>query len=241
MINCKKNILLISHPRAGLHFTLNSIADNWNYNKDRILVPPVNDVTILEKFFRRHNSIDHIFKSHHSFDVLESMMPMIIKRFKVIYIIRDGRDVMTSLFFFFQNYKNHLFPHCKDILSLMSENPNNWKMGGKYDFGTFSNYVERWVDHTSKWYDYYCDTGNIELIRYEDLCNKIGFYGTICRLGSFFNTKPKLPITKPTVKDVGVFNRKGIVGDHKNHFKKEDYDFFNYYAKDNMIKLRYFI
>lgn len=234
-----KNILVISHPRSGTHFLINTIARNFNSNNDWYVVPAVTDQNVLKNFFKDVSS-DRIFKSHHNFKVLEPLLPIIHKRFKVFYIMRDGRDVMTSMWYFF-NYANpKMFPHTKSVGELMREDPTKWKMGGEYDLKDFSNYVERWVNHTKLWWDYINSNDKIELVRYENLNHPNNFYGCVYSIGAFLNRTSRIDMIRPTLHDRGVLNRKGIVGDHIKHFTNDDYLFYKSIAGENMLRLKYY-
>ena len=58
------------------------------------------------------------------------------------------------------------------------------------------------------------------MIFYENLI--LSFNKEIKKIEKILSIKPKNRIIKPTIKDKGVFNRLGIIGDYQNYFSTED-------------------
>ena len=109
----KKKILVASHERSGTHFLINTIAENFGYSPNQIdidhahgysLNDPQASKNLLSAYKNQNTAL--ILKSHHSYPIVEYLMSDILDEFHIFYIVRDGRDVMTS----FWRYLNSLAP-----------------------------------------------------------------------------------------------------------------------------------
>jgi len=170
-----------------------------------------------------------LLKSHHQYD----------PRFqRVIYILRDGRDVMVSYYYF-------LIGNGRLEASLL-------EFLGKKDLnqGLWHEHVESWLLRKNQ--------GDLLLVRYQELCRQTEvevmrmarFIGLPCdeaRLdwaisNSSFETMRRIEAEKglalgperqlPTI-------RKGIVGDWENHFEAAHKDVFKRYANRTLLRFGY--
>jgi len=178
-------------------------------------------ITALEKTERR------IFNTH----LLWEMMPKESGKGKYIYIMRHGEDVMTS---FFHHMSNQIEGGFERKFSQFFDQ----SMDGSMAFG-------KWTDHLKSWWP--SDDDCIFFVTYEEM--KKDLRKVVDRLVKFLNiprTKEEVDLLMErfTVKymqqaknkksgnmqfqPVSVtwkkgfqFVRKGVVGDHKNHFSDD--------------------
>ncbi|MCK5023906.1 MAG: sulfotransferase domain-containing protein [Candidatus Aenigmarchaeota archaeon] len=176
---------------------------------------------------------------------------------RVVYLIRDGRDVMVSYYFHRQRglntqYRNACLKWMKKVY------------GKEIDMNDYETYLPRfiesemetpsitqlnWPDHVNNW----SEKPNVVCAKYEDLLtNGSDTLQTICnfisdkpidkkRIDTAINLYSFKNMTKRNAgeEDRNSFLRKGISGDWKNHFNKESADIFNHYAGDILINQGY--
>ncbi len=231
-----KDILVISHERSRIHFFINSVALNFGYIPEQIDVPPTIDYNKLKKFFQKYTPTGrNIVKSHHQYSVLAQFMDIIQEKFKIFYIIRDGRDVMTSCHYYF-NKATSEFPFTKSVGELMRKNPQAFSFDTAYSLVRSNTMVERWTRHLLSWIEQpklfnkdkfyfgdanenYCIINSDHL--YFNFNKKMNFIAFVLKKTSPpFCTRPLLGSSR------SVAPRKGIIGDFIEHFKEHDYKFF---------------
>jgi hypothetical protein len=129
-----------------------------------------------------------------------------------ISIVRDGRDVMVSQYHYDINMK-HISPGSfKDYLTGQAEWHGWDKLPTWYTQELREDPIKDWVSHVSGWLTVIPDP-----IKYEDLINK----------------GPEMPL-------LGLFPRKGIIGDYKNYFDSDDLKRFDDLAGCLMVNLGYY-
>lgn len=217
----------------------------------------------LDEFEKDVWDSPHIFFTHTSADVDRfydynpQKMTFINKLFnnsKLIYVHRDGRDVMTSLFYYGKKY----MPEIADLtFSEFIQMENN------FDFRSYEgtlNRVEYWKFHVESW----LNNKYVLHLCFEDY--KRDFKGTINKIADFIELalpkKIKTMIRKAPPRFLSnnklynrleaiylhkiakkkyqpYFFRQGKSGDYKNHFSEKDYEFFYNIAGQLMQKLGY--
>lgn len=164
---------------------------------------------------------------------------------KQIYILRDGRDVLTSYYF-------HLFVRLKisqakqfdDINDVRKNMPKFLEMYFKNQLGNKTT----WVEHTRNWIH-----PGTQIIRYEDMLEDT--MGTLLPVLKIFERQPidieqlssviedndfkRVSGRKKGEEDQNSFHRKGITGDYKNYFNKDAARIFHFYAGKQLINLGY--
>jgi hypothetical protein len=197
-------------------------------------------------------------------DIIEK----ILNESKIIYVHRDCRDVMVSWFYYCKNAGGGLIAGIKDKMANCSiaefiRQPNKL-ISPIRKFDHFDkNRPKYWESHIESWIDFGNSSNfDFKLISYEDLSKN--FDEAMKSLASFLGMEDLLrkfpekpPLKKPddflskanrSIKKFlgkkqkvkpAAFPRKGIVGDWKNHFSKEDLEFIFEQAGNAMKKFHY--
>ncbi len=252
-------ILICSHRRSGTHWLIDVIRHNFpgvnkNFiNIDRLMEEHKERISIYELEEMIGKEAGHlILKSHMTSDFtpfLEEkknfIRDLIDRDGKIIYVYRDGRDVMVSLYFYMKRFTDNL-PEFPDFMRMQN------------DFDQFYcklNRVEYWKRHVWGWIDQ--KDSNVLKISYEKLY--INFTECLNELSAFLNLQTNKKVKKIVfynkkkrfdkikyrllhgeVKSSAILPRKGIVGDWKNHFSDSALEFFKDNAGDLMEKLGYY-
>ncbi|MEN8263810.1 MAG: sulfotransferase domain-containing protein [Nitrospirota bacterium] len=233
------DVFLVSYPKSGntwVRFLVgNYITDcKVDFINSHLILP---DVHFNPQDCAKISSRPRFIKSHKSFI---STYP------KVVYIVRDGRDVAVS-YYFYQIKIGNFDPNIPFSIFL-----EKFLEKGFNDFGSWSEHVQSWIDKK-----------NIILITYEDLLDdaekqleKILLFSNVevdknrisrAVKSSSFNHMQKLEVkqhdSSPPLMNVKnkeiQFMRKGRSGDWKSHFIKEDEERFLNKNKNIMKKLGY--
>lgn len=250
-------IVVGSHRRSGTHWVIDAIRHNFPdveyqfHNLDRIS-PGHQDHIPLDRFVRMlsRSSKCSILKSHMKsrltfFDGEEKhFVEEVLRKNRVIYVYRDGRDVLVSLYHYIRAFRNDL-PSFADFI----------RMRNDFDPSSDSaNRVEFWKSHVSGWLAR--PDLKIATISYEALWSD--YKGAVRALGDFLNL-PLRPngIERIDLKKYGLIRRllrriyprsartsailphKGMVGEWKGHFTEEDLSLFDSVAGDLMAELGY--
>lgn len=186
----------------------------------------------------------------------------------IVYLIRDGRDVIVSLYHhqLLWNDKNKLSP--KDVLYHRKQVPfsdyENIKKN-LYDFiqYTFEHKPSKWQQFTfmGNWYDYnqawlkeMQKNDRVVMVKYEDLLTNAT--STLEHLlGQMFPNErfkkeelekivERYSFKNQTKRQNGEestqsFLRKGISGDWRNYFGKKESELFKHYTKKLLVDLGY--
>lgn len=187
---------------------------------------------------------------------------------KIIFLVRDGRDVMVSLYYhqLLWNDKNRLSP--KDVYYHRKKVPFNDYENVKENFKefidyTFSHrpsklqhftYMGNWYEYNKAWLEKLNNSDNIYLIKYEDIL-KTPLKTLTQMFESFFNAKEidqdklqsiidKFSFENQTKRKKGEeesasFLRKGIEGDWKNYFGEQEKRIFKDYTYNLLVELGY--
>lgn len=225
------DVFIVSYPKSGntwLRFLIANLLkqeEEINFHTIHNYVPEVG---------RQEEIIETLERPR----ILKSHAPHIPEYSKVIYLIRDGRDVYVSYYF---HKLNQLPSGCTFREFLKRED----------------HYPCTWGEHISSWL-FRLSPSNLLLVRYEDLihdCPKqlkhIANYLGVERTGnqlslaiekSSFDNMRRIELEKGRLyKDQGpkIFMRKGKSGDWKDFFGQDEKTVFKSREGNILIKLGY--
>lgn len=230
----RKNVLVVSHERSGTHFLINSIAFNfpWYSNKEiSITGTGQEQYEQYSEYFGRFER--RIFKTHYQYETLRAFFERLLEHFHVFYIVRDGRDVLTSCLHYFNRTGPESFPQAADIGQLLKCRPADYQYDYKSEVRS-ENLAARWHFHVQNWLEV---SDRITVIRYEDLHSD--FEGQLGRIADVLGCDVPEDVVRPGLNDKSVQPRKGVVGDWRSHFTAADEEFFDRYAGGTMRQLGY--
>ncbi|WP_298901098.1 sulfotransferase domain-containing protein [uncultured Psychroserpens sp.] len=193
---------------------------------------------------------------------------LIDKNKHIVWLLRDGRDIMVSSYFhhLVWNDKNKKDPKLVNYYrsKLKFEDYSDIKTNlatyieflftDKPSKFLFFNYPGNWKDYNQKWLDASKKLDNIYLIRYEDMLKDT--FSETEKLMCFFSNKANhdkehIRATvnrysfenqtkrKPGEENTTSFLRKGISGDWKNYFTEDAKKVFKKYAGEMLVDLGY--
>jgi hypothetical protein len=186
----------------------------------------------------------------------------------IFFLVRDGRDVMVSLYHhqLLWNEKNKLSPkdvhyHRKNVpFSDFDNVKKNMSAFIKYSFENQPSkwqqftYMGTWFEFNQAWLKEQKTNGNVHLVHYEDLLADTR--STVSKL--LQKTYPDITIDAEKInnvvnqfsfenqasrlkgdEDAHSFLRKGISGDWKNYFGPEECTLFKKYTQNMLVDLGY--
>lgn len=245
---------VIGYPKSGNTWLCFLLAYCLNTEYDDVDAPGVHPTNEYQRCYvkggLKHDSyrsqIGQVLKTH-SIKNLPSSEP-------TVYLIRDGRDVMVSYYFFRRNYLKRSQIHTPPLWKKWLRKVRGLFGGSRpdaasQDFSTFlRHHTLEWLDHVSTW----LARNPTAVVRYEDL--KRNPQATLIQLFDrlevavnpeviqqaldIFDFK-QLSQRKAGEEDSSSFFRKGIVGDWENHFTAEDLKFFQSQATETMRQVGY--
>lgn len=232
----ENDIFIVGYPKSG-NTWMQSLVSSLQYGidinnlSDKLAQEIVPDVH-ARSYYKRFSTVN-FFKSHH--------LPK--KEYKkVIYIIRDGRDVITSYYFFKNKLgsKNTISDLIKDEALVF---PCFWH-----------KHVQEWMNNPFN--------SEILFVRYEDL--KTDTFNQLKRIVFFANIEIDEDHIKHVSENSGIkkmrqrvvktggmghknwqnekgadFFRKGITGDYKNHMSDIEIETFENMSSEILKKFKY--
>ena len=244
-----RKLLIAGYPKSGntwIGYLCSHLLGARYIDLHRPNAPPTSRKDILDQISRTDppkTAYSEVCKSHLPFDFTSDDLR--VRDFdKIIHIVRDPRDVAVSLFYF-----NHFNVPASsgrqgDMLSKKS-----WLTRAKAWKRTVREVAAGWSNHTVSWLTY----DACHRIKYEDLVSNP--VSSLLRISDFLEitfTEAELAETVELFsferlsggRSVGQENktsffRKGVVGDHTNHFDRLDRFFMRKAAGDEMRILGY--
>lgn len=262
-----KKVIVVSHRRSGTHLAIDSILNNFRSFRN---APSISSVTLdhlssisqrdltPKELGRRIDSVPSVLKTHAHGNLLdffvgdEELKGFVQKSFreaKLIYVHRDGRDVLVSQYFYERNFNKVAK---EQTFSEYLRSPNS------FDVQTYRpemNRVGYWVFHIDSW----IKKRNVLVISYDDL--QYDYAAALRKIAGFIdepleneirdirrdvsstNTISKLK--RLIIRQIGsvryssVGFRRGMSGDWKNHFSEEDLEYFIIRGGDLNLRLGY--
>ena len=246
----KKKLLVAGYPRSGntwlgylLSFLLNAKYQELNAPKGFKSTHQKEILQFISGKLKRKSYFDSVVKTHERYSFSKNKIGL-DKFDKVIYIVRDPRDVAVSLFF----YKYYNSPIDQDRPGeILSRKP---QIIGKYLWKkTVLQVAKEWPLHALSWRSF----EGTHLVKYESL--RKNPERTLKEIASFLEEKIGHKLIKNAIEQFSFkrlsggrksgeehatgFFRKGIVGDHKNYFDRIDKFIFHLHAKQEMQELGY--
>lgn len=212
----KRFILVISHRRSGTHWTLDAIRHNISgvelsfFTLDALLptdVIPDNQSQVLPQDLTRYISECRnmpIFKSHmpvnggawRDHPVLFDLAKDIVRQSFVIYVVRDGRDVLVSLYRYCQSDKVDITAGTfKEFLR--AENEFSVAEAGRNRMAR----PQYWASHVCGW-----DKRDVdEVVRYRDL--HTDYRRTVTRIAGSLGFRVSRPVARIEAGHDSLLNR----------------------------------
>jgi hypothetical protein len=231
---------VISHERSGTHFCINTIVHNTFLRPGFHIIPewfgPYNNPS--QRFARidgfnqqwyKHMKTSAVIKSHCE----RSLFEKVYRPAKVVYVLRDPRDVMNSWFHYlnkdtFHENNPQAGNHYCDCMSEFLRRPiGEWLRYGSSLEGDFDNVIQRWASHVSGW----LEAPNTLVVRYEE--RKYDYKTVLRKVSKFLGIRLR-PVTRAVgLKDgYAIEPRKGQVGDWRNFFRPGDEAFIRSAVED---------
>lgn len=190
-------------------------------------------------------SDQRVIKTHYRCNSIEDLetasaqhVSELIHDSKKIYVVRNGLDVMASLYEFRRGHDERV----KELsFSDFIREPSFDTQAGEFDKVTY------WAHHVTTWLDS-SHAKDMLTIRFEDWVNQ--YKQTIKQVGKFIDLrsdwlKTDVRIASQTgkknakIERTWVEPRKGKIGDHANYFSPDDYEYFFRNCGDLMSRLGY--
>jgi len=253
----KDRWLIVSHERSGTEWLIASIIKNihphlfqrnagrqisWDLDGGRLYDPKVMEQVLWCDIRDRVKPIfdcggrtmargtdPHVpVKSHHAFDFFEPLWGKIIEDFNVIYLMRDGRDVMCSMW-------NHGWDH--EGFMPKAFNPTQFcrlppteEMGRYHGDYHAVDMATRWSHHMGSWHG----REGVLYVSYEQLT--LSYNQTMHTIAGFAGLDIPVEIESPEL--TGIRPWRGKVGNWENFGDQNDWVFFNLVAGQGMWILK---
>ncbi len=240
----KDDVLIVSYPKSGSTWLRFLIANYLTHNKCTFL----NHHELIPDI---HDSMELVYRARKP-RIIKSHLPFTPSYKKVIYLVRDGRDVAVSYYYHLKKYGK------LEKTVEFSEYLNLFNLGNCYDeFGSWEAHIHSWLD---------CGLASSEdflLIRYEDV--KHDTVNSFTKVLKFLNLDIDQERVEKAIhasslenmkelenqqQDLGKhlkfsdksikFVRNGATGDWHNLFSKSDLDIFLAKHGDALKRLDYF-
>lgn len=252
------NVIVVSHRRSGTHFLIDAIINNFDcYSNveyltlEQVMPYPEYQQTELPAFRKIvEENKANVFKTHLISNFRSLGLPNDVEDYlsetfaasKKIYIKRDGRDVMVSLFNYMKGFDDKVA--CGSF---------NEFLRGKnvFDRGEYNqiNRVRYWQRHVEEWRN--SELGKTALfVSYEDLF--LDFENTLKEIARFLEQPLREPIVNvamerakklekferrikkvmqllrlSTIKRTSIGFHTGGIGKYENYFSASDLEFYN--------------
>lgn len=200
-----KPILVISHPRSGTHFLINTISLNFGLTHEVINLPSGNPSAFLTNSWTEPEKIR---KSHHqAWWLTQPDLQELTERYSVFYVIRDYRAVFVSMFHYFNGIspRIRMFPHYSTFPEMLKSNPIDYPWDAAYSKVRASTYPELWMTHIDSWQPWF---NRLCVVSYEDL--SLRFEQTVWRTSAFLKRMPVGQIQRPALKAHSVSPYRGL-------------------------------
>lgn len=238
----KKKWLIVSHERSGTEWVIASIIKNlypdlyqatalrqasWDVDGERFCDPEVMEAFLLDNTRPRSkliygnagttmigegNVYKVPFKSHHAYNFFEPIWGRILDQFHVVYVMRDGRDVMTSMWHHGWDDAGFM-PKAFSVQQFIRLQPTP-EMGRYHGDYFVENMSDRWAKHIASW----CGIPDVLYVSYEELSYR--YEDTIKRIAYYADEQICSDIVSPPL--TGISPWRGKVGVWREYIAKAD-------------------
>ena len=262
------HVFVISHERSGTHVAIDALRNNFPIYKSQFYTS-LDRMTDGRQFHRHPEIIEarlqiapSVIKTHMFLDTnaffdnggpISQLVTSLVQNAKLIYVYRDGRDVLGSLYTFW----TRTIPKFNGITFSDMLRGNYTADVGKARRGS-SNPVSYWRNHAESW----IGREDVLALSFEEFVNN--YDETILRIGKFLEREPIEPLKSVLRNGSGVkrgrlretlltlymrkikgieltsvsFN-KGASGGHRAAYSEEDLAFFDQQAGELLDHLGY--
>jgi hypothetical protein len=242
-----QRILIVGHERSGNHLLVESIYSNFKeyeavchggvWDLPWYVDPSLGRLQAAEEWLVPALRQDPrtIYKTHHLPSYLSAVEDVIKNDFKVFYIYRDGRDVLTSFWRYLGMQMKTwgdlpAYPSAGDLMRSVPQG----RFVKVFQDRSFDDMLDRWMHHVARW----GAVGWVTPIRYEDLLED--FEGVISNvIAPALEREPSPASVRPELETTGHFPWRGEAGTWKEFFTNEDVEFFLSRASSMMRALGY--
>ena len=222
----KKNLLVVGHTRSGGHFLMNSISMNFrhytHHGKGKDLCKSSN-ANQVRKEILAFGDTEEIQITRQQVWSFKECIETLHKKFTVFYIIRDGRDVVGSLFD--MHTKTYKWSKAKDFSEFIRKPFVRNSYEHRINIRKAHDPIESWVLHCRGWLSYLYEINAFDnFISYENLY--YNFDTVIADIGKVLNIEPNKKLARPGKYFNSVRPRKGCPGQWKDIFTSEDLAYY---------------
>jgi len=256
-----KTIVIATHRRSGTHWTIDALRNNSPDINPKFMTleqtePSHHQPIPLDEFQAQLGSLSkHVLIKIHDLPSASYWQEKrerefslaIIQHSPTIYVHRDGRDVMVSLYHYMKSFR-------EDFSDLSFS--DFIRMDNELDGKPTMSRPAYWAHHIKTWLKH----PNTISIAYESL--ETDYEATVLKMANFLNielnstlqtvdlhrSKQNIPIATRLLKKIGIRHekistavapRKGKSGDWRNHFNVDDLDYFMSQTNEVMHQLGY--
>jgi len=233
-------ILVASHRRSGTHLLLDSIRNNAENVAQRFEAiedtrSSVDDEarTVLIKTHLDRQGTDNFFRERTLSEQQRALFQKMIETNRTVYVYRDGRDVMASLYHYMQREESgyDVTEHLRENLGRWREHVGGWLGESKAVKVSFEQLTRDFEGAVAG------------VLRQLGLVQRSAVYNPYQKfdrgVGLLPGLKRRLKLLVGTAQTTSTKPRKGEIGDWKNLFDGPAKDFFKAEAGDLLIELGY--
>ena len=234
------NIVVASHRRSGTHLAIDTIRSNIlgassTYLTLETLLPQHKEHVAQATFEERHRAPGrpiiktHDFPGMHLFQTdaaLKTYVDALMRDSRIVYAVRDGRDVMVSFF----EYRKKINPNMALSFAEFIRAP----------YQNYPNPAAHWAAHVKAW----LSSADVLPVFYEDM--HADFAGVVARIANHLGLPQRADVFDAVISrnaaaaqaSTAVLYRRGKVGDHAQYFSADDAAFFEREAGEGMALYR---
>ena len=191
----RRPMLVVSHERSGTHFTMNAIGKCFDYlskpwvDLDRHHIninyyyPEVLADTVVKVGTMRPKNI---LTSHHEAAFFETVISDVGAVWDIVYVHRNPADVLASYWRLLNTLPWAEGPKTKTALELATAAPMARIL--RYQHHQHQTMLDRWANHVQGWVELAERSGQVHVIRYEDLAGD--YEATIRGMAERFGQAP---------------------------------------------------